>query len=213
MTPLADIVQRPNRRQAIAWIAAGPVAMSLSVQAQPAATPSNMLATKVDAPAELNAYGTGWRASGSGSLRFFGFKAYDATLWLTADQPTYAPSRTFALDIRYNTFVKATDIVNTSLIEMSRLAGASPEQIKAWNDYMTQLFVDVQSGDRLVGVRVAGKGARFFLNAKMLGETDDESFTDTFFRIWLDPKTRRPELRAALLGIPATDSTNLNRQP
>lgn len=209
----AYIVQRPTRRKAIAWIAAGSGGLSLSIQAQPTATPATMPATKVELPAELNAYGTGWRASGSGSLRFFGFKAYDATLWLTAGQPTYAPSRTFALDIRYNTFVKATDIVNTSLIEMSRLANASPEQIKAWNAFMTQLFVDVQSGDRLVGVRVANKGARFFLNAKLLGETDDESFTDSFFRIWLDPKTRRPELRAALLGIPATDSTNVTRQP
>ncbi|MFY7907546.1 MAG: chalcone isomerase family protein [Burkholderiaceae bacterium] len=209
----AYIVQRPTRRKAIAWIAAGSGGLSLSIQAQPTATPATMPATKVELPAELNAYGTGWRASGSGSLRFFGFKAYDATLWLTAGQPSYAPSRTFALDIRYNTFVKATDIVNTSLIEMSRLAGASPEQIKAWNGFMTQLFVDVQSGDRLVGVRVANKGARFFLNAKLLGETDDESFTDSFFRIWLDPKTRRPELRAALLGIPATDSTNVTRQP
>ena len=154
------------------------------------------------APLELNAYGTGWRAKGTGALRFFGFKAYDAILWLPDSAVgVFSFSRALALDIRYSTSVKAVDITNTSLIEMARISGATPEQVQAWTAFMTNLFVDVKSGDRLVGVHVPAAGARFFLNGRLIGETTDAAFSEAFFKIWLDPRTRRPELRSALLGL------------
>lgn len=157
--------------------------------------------TAAAVPGELAAYGAGWRAKGTGALKFFGFKAYDATLWLPASAGgSFSFARPLALDITYNTFVKATDINNTSLIEMTRISGATPEQIKDWTAFMTNLFVDVKSGDRLMGVHVPAAGARFFLNGRLLGETPDTAFSEAFFKIWLDPKARRPELRAALLG-------------
>lgn len=160
-----------------------------------------------DAPARtasavLNAYGTGWLAKGSGVLKFFGFKAYDATLWLTASSGgKFSVDRPFALEIVYNTYIKASDINNTSLIEMARISGASPEQVKAWSAFMTGMFTDVKTGDRLIGVHLPGAGARFFLNGKPLGETTDPQFSEAFFKIWLDAKARKPELRAALLGL------------
>lgn len=169
----------------------------------PAAATTTMTAQAGAAavPAELMAYGTGWRVKGSGPLKFFGFKAYDATLWLPASSgATFSFTQPLALDILYNTSVKASDINNTSLIEMSRISAATPEQVKAWSTFMTSLFVDVKSGDRLVGVHVPTGGARFFLNGRLLGETSDTAFSEAFFRIWLDPKARKPELRAALLG-------------
>lgn len=176
-------------------------------------TPTIATATAVsEAPSELNAYALAWIAKGSGALRFFGFKAYDATLWMPATQSSFGLNRNFALDIRYNTGVKAVDIVNTSMIEMTRIANATPEQVKTWTTFMTGLFVDVKSGDRLVGVRLPEKGSRFFLNGKLLGETTDEGFSDAFFRIWLDPKTSRPALRDALLGT-ATPSAPPARTP
>jgi hypothetical protein len=154
------------------------------------------------APSELNLYGTRWRARGTGALRFFGFKAYDAILWLPDSAAgAFSFSRTFALDIRYSTSVKASDITNTSLIEMARISGATPEQVQDWTAFMTSLFVDVKSGDRLVGVYVPTAGARFFMNGRLIGETTDATFSEAFFKIWLDPRTRRPELRSALLGL------------
>jgi hypothetical protein len=156
----------------------------------------------VHAPAVLSPYGSEWLAKGSGPLKFFGFKAYDATLWLPATSGgNFSFGRTFALDIVYNTYVKASDINNTSLIEMSRISAATPEQVQSWSTFMTGMFVDVKSGDRLVGVHIPATGARFFLNGKLLGETADTAFSEAFFRIWLDPKARKPELRAALLGL------------
>lgn len=196
----------------LALLAGSLVALAPAARAQAPAPAATTSATS-EVPVELNAYALTWIAKGSGALRFFGFKAYDATLWVPASQPGFSLSRSFALDIRYNTTVKASDIVNTSLIEMTRIASATPEQVKAWTAFMTQLFVDVKSGDRLVGVRLPDKGSRFFLNGKLLGETADEAFSDAFFRIWLDPKTRRPELRDALLGTAAAPAPAPTRAP
>lgn len=154
----------------------------------------------VVAPAELAPYGSGWQAKGSGVLRFFGIKAYDATLWLPGADAAFSFAKPFALDIRYAVSVKGRDISNTSLIELQRISTSSPEQILAWSKWMESTFVDVKAGDQLIGVHLPGEGARFFLNGKLLGESADPAFSEAFFKIWLDSKTKRPELRTALLG-------------
>lgn len=152
------------------------------------------------APEELFNYGPSWQMRGTGALRFFGFKVYDAALWLPQSGTAFDFKRPFALDIRYATGVKGSDIANTSLIEMQRISPSSPEQITKWSSLLNDFFVDVKTGDRLVGVHLPNGGVRFFLNGKLIGETADTAFSEAFFRIWLDAKTKRPELRAALLA-------------
>lgn len=160
-----------------------------------------------EVPAELASYGNGWSPKGSGALRFFGFKAYDATLWLPNAQAAFAFSRPFALEIRYATTVKAKDITNTSLVELQRISTSSPEQIAAWSTLMDSVFVDVKAGDRLTGVHLPGTGVRFFLNGKLVGESADVAFSEAFFKIWMDPKTKRKDLRSALLALPSESSS------
>lgn len=171
--------------------------------AGPVVAPSNSVAVEV--PRELASYGSGWVAKGSGALRFFGFKAYDATLWVSNAQTLFSFSKPFALEIRYATTVKAKDIANTSLIELQRISTSSPEQIAAWSAFMDAVFVDVKAGDRLTGVHLPTGGVRFFHNAKLIGESSDVAFSEAFFKIWFDPKTKRKDLRSALLALP-TDS-------
>ena len=161
----------------------------------------------VETPNELALYGTGWMPKGSGALRFFGFKAYDATLWLANAQTAFAFSKPFALEIRYSTTVKAKDITNTSLVELQRISTSSPDQITAWSKLMDSVFVDVKAGDRLTGVHLPSAGVRFFLNGKLIGESPDVAFSEAFFKIWMDPKTKRKDLRSALLSLP-TESPN-----
>ena len=151
-------------------------------------------------PAELLPYGAQWSYRGSGVLRFFSFKVYDATLWLAGSDQQFSFARPFALEIRYDTSVKGKDISNTSLIELQRLTQSSPEQITAWAILLDSIFVDVQRADQLIGLHLPGIGVRFLLNGKLIGESPDLKFSEAFFKIWLDPKTKRPELRAALLG-------------
>lgn len=193
--------QQPVLRQflslaAISWVLA--VGNSSVALAQTAAPPVTEATTTV--PNELKPYGNVWQAKGTGVLRFFGFKAYDATLWLPNAETGFSFARPFALEIRYATAVKGRDISNTSLVELQRISTSSPEQITAWSALMETIFVDVKAGDRLLGVHLPREGVRFFQNGKLLGESADVAFSEAFFKIWLDPKTKRPDLRNALLG-------------
>lgn len=164
-------------------------------------------------PDELNAFGGGssaWRTQGTGALRFLGFKAYDATLWLAAAPSANANplqnKSLFALEIVYNTTLTSDEIVNVSLLEMARLKRLTDVQRKTWTTDMTKFFPSVKSGDRLTGVYVPKIGTRFFFNGKLISEINDPAFGDAFFAIWLDEGAKKPDLRRALLGLPAMSS-------
>ncbi len=182
------------------WLAlCGVLPAQAQTTAQGASAPSAAEAATT-APPELTPFGNRWFAKGTGTLRFFGFKAYDATLWLPSAESGFSFARPFALDIRYATSLKGREISNTSIVEMQRIASSSPEQIMAWSKLMETMFVDVKAGDRLIGVHLPSEGIRLFQNGKLLGESSDAAFSEAFFKIWLDPKTKRPDLRNALLG-------------
>ena len=95
------------------------------------------------------------------------------------------------------------DLVKASVDEIKRLAGSSvsPAQLARWQEQMQQSFVDVQAGTRITGVYLPGQGARFFVGQQLQHEIDDPQFARAFFDIWLDPRTRSPELREQLLGV------------
>lgn len=165
-------------------------------------------------PGELSAFGQSntWQMQGTGALRFFGFKAYDANLWTTSASRSnpLADKNLFALEIVYKTSIKAEEIVNVSLIEMARLKKLTDVQIKSWTTEMQRTFPNVTSGDRLTGVYVPKQGTRFFFNSRLIAEINDPAFGDAFFAIWLDEGTKRADLRRALLGLPPPTAATAN---
>lgn len=191
---------------------AGVVAVGPALHAVAQSPAKALVASKL--PAELGAFGqaAAWQMQGTGALRFFGFKAYDANLW-TAASPKANPlvdKSLFALEIVYNTAIKGEEIVNVSLIEMARLRKLTDVQIKTWTADMQRTFTNVVSGDRLTGVYVPKVGTRFFLNTRLIAEINDPAFGDAFFAIWLDEGTKRAELRKGLLGLSAPAATPPN---
>jgi Chalcone isomerase-like len=191
------------------WVSLAMLSPALQAVAQaPAKAPA---AAKL--PIELGAFGqAAWQMQGTGALRFFGFKAYDANLWSggsTKGNPL-ADKSLFALEIVYNTGIKGEEIVNVSLIEMARLKKLTDLQIKTWTAEMQRTFPNVVSGDRLTGVYVPKVGTRFFFNSRLIAEINDPAFGDAFFAIWLDEGTKRAELRRALLGLPPVATATPN---
>ncbi|MNT77935.1 hypothetical protein D3C72_2171120 [compost metagenome] len=79
----------------------------------------------------------------------------------------------------------------------------SAVQLAGWRGQMLQAFVDVEPGSRITGVHLPGQGARFYVGRELKHEVRDQEFARAFFAIWLDPRTRNPELRAQLLGAAA----------
>ncbi len=137
---------------------------------------------------------------GEGRLRWFGLHVYDSSLWVPGAPWSF--DRHFALDIRYAMNIKGRDLSVTSIKEMKNLGFTDPEKLKRWEAAMDRVFPDIRPGDRLVGVHVPGREARFYSNEKLLGSVNDPEFSRAFFGIWLDEKTSEPRLRAQLLQLP-----------
>jgi hypothetical protein len=137
---------------------------------------------------------------GEGTLRWFGLKIYDATLW-SADRAASlaAPLR---LELRYARALSGAAIAERSDEEIARLGFGTREQRAGWLEAMRRLFPDVAAGDALAGEHLPGRGARFYRNGAPIGEVADPEFSRAFFSIWLDPRTAEPGLRASLLGRP-----------
>lgn len=152
-------------------------------------------------PAHIQAQIPQARLAGAGEFRWFGFKIYDAHLWVGAggyseQQPL---AEKFALDLRYARDLQGRKIAAASEEQMAKLALGTAQQRARWKEEMTRLFPDVSDGSHLTGIYLPQQGTRFYLDGKPLGTISDADFARAFFAIWLDPATTAPALRKALL--------------
>jgi len=137
---------------------------------------------------------------GEGRLRWFGLHVYDSSLWVPGEAWSF--DRVFALDIRYAMSIKGRDLTRRSLEEMRKLGFSDPARLRRWEEAMDRVFPDIRPGDRLVGVSIPGREARFYSQERLLGTVPDPEFARAFFAIWLDEKTSEPGLRARMLRLP-----------
>ena len=151
-------------------------------------------------PAATVAEFPGLRELGEGRLRFIGIHVYDISLWISG--PAYSPKELFALELRYAINIKGRALTERSLKEMRGQGHRDEAKLKRWEAEMDRVFPDLKPGDRLVGVSVPGKEARFYGQEKFLGVVPDPEFAQAFFAIWLDEKTSEPALRSKLLKLP-----------
>jgi Chalcone isomerase-like len=150
-------------------------------------------------PAALLAELPALRVLGEGRLRWFGLHVYDSSLWVPGE--AWSAERPFALDIRYAMGIKGRDLTERSLVEMKRLGYTDPGKLRRWESAMDRVFPDIKPGDRLVGVSLPGREARFYSQDRFLGTVADPEFARAFFAIWLDPGTSEPTLRAQMLRL------------
>ena len=153
----------------------------------------------VPLPAALVAELPALKPLGEGRLRWFGLHVYDSSLWVPGEAWSF--ERPFALDIRYAMSIKGRDLTERSLVEMKRLGYTDREKLGRWESEMDRVFPDIKAGDRLVGLSVPGREARFYSQDRFLGTVADPEFARAFFSIWLDPATSEPKLRAQMLRI------------
>jgi len=139
-----------------------------------------------------------YQAVGSGTLRYFGLRIYDATLW--SPRGVWSAGGAFALELRYARSFGGAAIASRSIEEIRSQRDYPADTLARWEQRMRALFPDVNAGDRLIGVRMPGQGVAFYSGTRKLGQIDDEAFAVAFFDIWLHPSTRVPDLRARLLG-------------
>ncbi|SDS18591.1 chalcone isomerase family protein [Pseudomonas oryzae] len=143
------------------------------------------------------------RLVGEGELSVFGFRLYSARLW--SPVAAFDAGRPFALELIYHREISRERLVEVSIDEIRRLHGDRYDsaRLAGWAAQMRRAFVDTAPGSRITGLYLPGSGARFYAGDRLQHEVRDEEFARTFFSIWLDARTRNPELRARLLGTAA----------
>jgi hypothetical protein len=135
---------------------------------------------------------------GKGLLTWFGFRVYNATLWTS--NGTASRTEPYALELQYLRNLDGEALATRSIDEMKGQGVGTEAQHEAWLPEMRKAFPNVKTNDRIVGLHLPGKGAKFFHNGKLTHEVNDVTFARAFFDIWLSPKTSQPALRRSLLG-------------
>jgi hypothetical protein len=145
------------------------------------------------------------RLSGSGRLTWFGLHVYDAALFVpSGTAPAALLDGRFVLELHYARALEGRAIATASRDEMARMNLADAATLARWTEQMARLFPDVKRDQRLAGVNLPGRGVSFYFEGRPIGTIDDPAFARAFFAIWLDERTRVPQLRQALLaGNPA----------
>jgi Chalcone isomerase-like len=138
---------------------------------------------------------------GSGTLKFFGMRIYDAQLWTRPDfnSASFA-DHAMGLRLIYSRKLVGKLIAERSEEEIRKLGLGDDAKRKTWLAKMTGLFPDVNKGDTLSVLYRPGKPLVFKRNDVLLGEIDDLEFSRAFMAIWLDPKTSEPDLRKKLIA-------------
>ena len=142
--------------------------------------------------------------AGTGEMRWFGLKLYDAALWVEAPPPggTGLPlDKPYALALRYARSISGEALVTASLDEIRRLGEGDEGRLARWKPLLEKALPSVAPGDTLVGLHEPGRGASFWHQGQLTARIDDPQLAGAFFGIWLDARTREPQLRARLLGL------------
>jgi hypothetical protein len=151
-------------------------------------------------PPELTTTISATKPYGSGSLTWLVFTAYDATLWTDAAQ--WSMNAPFALTLRYRMSFSTEELVERTVEEMAKMSPAIPKDaLSRYTTALNRAFPAVKDGDRITALHVPGQAVRFFHNGRPTAEVRDATFADSFFGIWLSPKTSEPKLRARLLSL------------
>ncbi|MDR0225488.1 MAG: chalcone isomerase family protein [Burkholderiaceae bacterium] len=166
------------------------------------AAPPLASAPSVAAPAELRQALPEARLVGTGALRFFGLRVYEARLWAGPGfEPLRYDQQAMALELVYDRRLEGGAIAERSIAEMRRVGPFSEEQSRQWLALMRQAFPDVAAQDRLLGLSDGQGGVRFFHNGQPTAQIRDAQYARLFFGIWLAEQTSAPALRNALLGL------------
>lgn len=139
-----------------------------------------------------------WHLCGEGIFSWSVFRFYRARL--LTQTGAFDSTRPFLLDLQYLRALTGQQIVSTSIDEIARLSDLSAQQRAVWSEALNAMIPNVTLGDRLLGWFVPESGVQFFSATQRLGHIQDSEFVRMFSAIWLDERTRSPQLRLALLG-------------
>jgi hypothetical protein len=143
------------------------------------------------------------RLTGTGLLRYWGFKAYTGAFYLEegASIDDIFSDTAKRIELEYFRSIKGEDFgpaTNKSLVK-----NVDSDTLRALSDrieYHNSLYEDVQPGDRYSLTYIPGKGTELALNGQPKGIIEGADFAAAIFSIWLGPQPISESFKQQILG-------------
>ena len=143
------------------------------------------------------------RLTGTGLLRYWGFKAYTGAFYLE-DGSTIEKAlsdRANRIELEYFRSIKGKDFgpaTNKSIAK--NVDSKTFYRLRPQIEYHNSLYEDVQPGDRYSLTYVPGRGTELALNGEPKGLIEGADFAAAVFSIWLGPKPINDSFKKQILG-------------
>ncbi len=149
------------------------------------------------APKEVEKELSAPQLQGSHTARYWGFKLFNAELW-TSQAGKFSFDQQFALTLSYLYPFTKEVLARSSVEEIARVEGGSPEQHAKLEKQLVGCLVDVAKGTRITGVAESPSKVAMYVNGRKKCTVSYPNLRKRFFGIWLAP-TSRDDRRARRL--------------
>jgi len=152
----------------------------------------------------LDVNNTTLKLTGTGLLRYWGFKAYVGALYLEEGCPIdeALSDRAKRIELQYKRSIKGKDFgpaTDKSIAE--NIDPATVRHLRSRIDYHNSLYEDVQPGDRYSLTYIPGRGTELALNGDPKGVIEGADFAAAVFSIWLGPRPLSESFKKQILGL------------
>ncbi len=143
------------------------------------------------------------RLTGTGLLRYWGFKAYTGAFYLEegASVDDVLSDTAKRIELEYFRSIKGEDFgpaTNKSIAK--NVDSKTFNRLRPQIEYHNSLYEDVQPGDRYSLTYVPGRGTELALNGEPKGLIEGADFAAAVFSIWLGPKPINHSFKKQILG-------------
>ena len=136
---------------------------------------------------------------GKARFKVIFWSVFDATLY--AKDANFQADQPFALSLSYLRKIEGSEIVASSITEMKAQNLFTDDELSDWEAQLSDFIPDVNDEITITGVRDKTGSSLFYSNGTLIGQIDNQRFTQGFFSIWLGEKTRDKKFRAQLLNL------------
>ena len=144
------------------------------------------------------------KLTGTGLLRYWGFKAYTGAFYLQegASIKDVLSDTAKRIELEYFRPIKGQDFgpaTNKSIAK--NVDSKTFKRLRPQIDYHNSLYEDVKPGDRYSLTYIPGRGTELALNGEPKGIIEGADFAAAVFSIWLGPKPINDSFKKQILGI------------
>lgn len=170
----------------------------------PASTPAAVNVGGVQFAEAIDADHGRLHLQGAGILKYMVFiKAYAGALYLSESAPPDQALGAVAkrLELEYYHPIKGEDFASATRIKiLDNIPADQVPSLSARIDLLSDMYRDVEPGDRYALTYFPGRGTELSLNGQPLGSIPGDDFAEAVFAIWLGDNPIDRGFRDRLLG-------------